>query len=540
MPLLRVKTLFPLVAILSIGFFFWIVDRYDRAALSNLKKPIEQLQNTASAAVSSPNTNTNNNNNININNQKPAIQQLPTQSFGTCEFDPASAPPLAFSEWLQRKNFTRSYIRPHHVSGQTEFRTLEEIKSPVLPPFHSLERGLVSSENQGGLPCPPVIDVDVAIDHDVEETSKMLFGLATTVDRLERLLPSLLYSFGDSKAGVLVLVPESDDDLTKQEAYFRSRGLDVTLEASPLEFTARYFGLVEAFTVHIQSKRPQTTWVSFIDDDTFFPSVASVAAHLKELDATQKYYIGALSEASWQVDTWGHMAFGGAGVFVSKPLLEDLMANYDECQSWGEQPGDQKLGQCIERFGHSSLTTWPSLYQMDLTGAPDGVFESGRRIDTLHHWSSWYTKDVVKMSAVAAAAGKRSVLRRWIFDQQTSIDTTTGQSVRTFWVLTNGYSIVKYTLASNAPENAINFDECEKTWEEDISGYIQSLGPLRPKEQEGVTKERWLLSDAVAVGDNIHQLYSREEDESHSLIELVWLGPKSSGGAGVSNPPEAH
>jgi hypothetical protein len=525
MPILRLKTVFPLIVILSIGFFFWGIDRYDREALSNLKKPIEQLQNTAAAAVSNTNT------------QKPQVQ-LPPQTFGSCEFDPASAPPLAFTEWLQRKNFTRSYIRPHHVSSDKQFKTLEEIKAPVLPPFHALERGLViSPENKGQpLPCPPVVDVEVSMDHDVVETSKMLFGLATTVDRLERMLPSLLYSFGDSQAGLLVLVPESDDDLAVQESYFRSRGLDVILEASPLEFTARYFGLVEAFTYHIKSKRPQTQWVSFIDDDTFLPSVASVAQQLKQLDSSKKYYIGALSESSWQVDTWGHMGFGGAGVFVSTPLLADLMANYDECQSWGEQPGDQKLGQCIERFGNTQLTVWSSLYQMDITGAPDGIFESGRPIHSLHHWTSWYTKDVVKMSAVAAAAGKRSVLRRWIFDQQTSVDATTGQSIRTYWVLTNGYSIVKYTLSASIPENAINFDECEKTWEEDMSGFQQSLGPLRPKDVDGITKERWLLSDAIVVGDNVHQVYSREEDQSHSLIEIVWLGPKGGGGAGVFNP----
>ena len=31
----------------------------------------------------------------------------------------------------------------------------------------------------------------------------------------------------------------------------------------------------------------------------------------------------------------------------------------------------------------------------------------------------------------------------------------------------------------------------------------------------------------------MHQWYVREEDEGHSVIEVVWLGPKGGGGAGV-------
>lgn len=502
LPFVRLKTLFPLIAFFSIAIFFVYIDRYDRAALMRFKR------------LSTPQA------------------HIQLQS---CEIDLGIAPPLAFNDWLIRKNYTRAYFRPQHVNPKTEFQSLEDLTVPVLSEFRALDRGMVvSEENQDPrLPCPPIIDVDVAADYDMKETEKILFGLATTIDRLDRLLPSLLYSYGGTRASILVLVPESEDDLSMQETYFRTRGLDVTIQSSPLEFTARYFGLVEAFTKHIKEKRPHTAWVSFIDDDTFFTSLANIAEQLKAYDPSEKHYIGALSEASWQVDTFGHIAFGGAGVFVSKPLLEVLMEHYEECQSWGEQPGDQKVGQCVEKFGDTPLTLWPTLYQMDITGAPDGVYESGRHIDSLHHWGSWYTKDVVKMSTVAAAAGRRSVLRRWVFDQDEIESNNTGGSLRTFWILTNGYSIVKYTYDENTPDDAINFDHTEKTWEEDINGYDLRLGPLRPKDQEGVTKERWLLKEAVIIGDNVHQIYSREESYGHSVIELVWLGPKGGGGAGV-------
>ncbi|PWY83522.1 hypothetical protein BO70DRAFT_27523 [Aspergillus heteromorphus CBS 117.55] len=512
MPMIRLKTAFPLIALFSIGFFFWCIERFDRDALLRFKH-VDRVSGSGS----------------------PQIQLQPTPPTAkTCDVDPGLLPPLPMSEWLPRKNYTRAYFRPHHVSPKTEFNSLEDIEIPVLPPMTIMERGMiVSPENEDPLPCPPIIDVNVAADHDVDETDKLLFGLATTADRLDRLLPSLLYSYGNTKAGIIVLVPESDDDIPKQEAYFRNRGLDLTLIQSPLDFTARYFGLVDAFSEHIKTKRPQTQWVSFIDDDTFFLSLSTIAEELKLFDVSKKHYIGALSEASWQVDTFGHIAFGGAGVFVSKPLLDVLKEYYDECQSWGEQPGDQKLGQCIQRYGDTPLTLWPSLYQMDMKGEVDGVYESGRKIESMHHWNSWYSKDVVKMTTVAAAAGRRSVLRRWVFDQEEIVNNATGRSTRTFWVFTNGYSLVKYTYDENTPDDAINFDHTEKTWEEDPRGYEARLGPLRERDQEGVTKDRWLLHEAFVVGDNVHQWYVREEDEGHSVIEIVWLGPKGGGGAGI-------
>jgi hypothetical protein len=172
---------------------------------------------------------------------------------------------------------------------------------------------------------------------------------------------------------------------------------------------------------------------------------------------------------------------------------------------------------------------------MDMTDPVDGVYESGRKIESMHHWNSWYSKDVVKMTTVSAAAGRKSVLRRWVFDQEEVINNSTGEVTRHFWVLTNGYSMVKYTYDASVPDDAINFDAVEKTWPEDPRGFEERLGPLRPAEDEGVTKDRWLMRDAYVVGDNVHQFYVREEDEGHSVIEIVWLGPKGGGGGGISD-----
>ncbi|EEH06320.1 conserved hypothetical protein [Histoplasma capsulatum G186AR] len=558
MPPVRLKALTPVIAIALIAFFFWAVDRYDRAALTRFTHPLDRLSpsslrgqghgsDSSNGKGKGKNKNSDNTGPAQLNFQNLRKPNTPHQLCASARHPnpPHSPPPsLTFSEWLIGKNYTRAYFRPRHVSPDTTFSSMETIDHPVLQPFRPLGRGMRvqlsppvdprdpdSDSDSDPWPCPHVVDVDVAADHAIDETSNLLFGLATTVDRLRRLLPALLYSYGRSKASLLVLVPGDTKDIEEHEAYFRNAGLDITLQKSPLPFTARYFGLVEGFTDFIKTTRPNTTWVSFVDDDTFFLSLASIAKQLSTFNASERVYIGALSEASWQVDTFGQIGFGGAGVFVSVPLLERLHGAYDTCQSWGEQPGDQKLAQCIDKFGDTPLTLWDTLYQMDMKGAVDGVYESGRQIHSLHHWGSWYKKDVVKMSTVAAAAGRQSVLRRFRFDEFTTLDSATGASMRSFWVLTNGYSLVRYTMDARLPSHAVNFNHTEKTWDEDQRGYEKRLGPLRPKDQPGIRKERWMLADSVVVGDNVHQTYVNDADGVHSVIELVWLGPAGGGGA---------
>ncbi|KAL2359715.1 hypothetical protein RJZ56_007439 [Blastomyces dermatitidis] len=532
MPPVRLKALTPIIAIVVITLFFWAVDHYDRAALTRFTHPLDRL----SPPSSQPPKDHNARPPPQADTQKPKTPDQLCASGNHPLHRSPPLPPLSFPEWLMGKNYTRTYLRPHHLPPDTKFKSMETIGQQVLQPFRPLGRGMRAPvmDPHDPWPCPNIIDVDVAADYDVEETSNILFGLATTVDRLHRLLPALLYSYGSTKASLLVLVPGDTQKIEENEAYFRNAGLDITLKKFPLAFTARYFGLVEGFTDFIKSHRPNTTWVSFVDDDTYFLSLATVAKQLSTFDPSQRVYIGTLSEASWQVDTFGQIGFGGAGVFVSLPLLERLHGAYETCQSWGEQPGDQKLAQCIDKFGETSLTIWDTLYQMDMKGAVDGVYESGRQIHTLHHWSSWYKKDVVKMSTVAAAAGRQSILRRFRFDEYHTIDSTTGTTMHSFWVLTNGYSLVKYTMNARLSPSAVDFDKTEKTWDEDQRGYEKRLGPMRPKDQPGIKKERWMLADSTVVGDNVHQSYVNDEGGMHSVIELVWLGPKGGGGgAGV-------
>ena len=441
---------------------------------------------------------------------------------------PFAASPLRFSDTLTARTYTRGIIRPRFNHDRRS--NLGRIDEPLLPPFLAQSNVLTSRYARTQTDCSKATIAYVDVDPDPKEdsTEKILFGVATTLERLDAALHNLAYFIGGTKASMIALVPPGND-LADKQMEFRARGLDISLIPSELDFTLRYFSLVRALNAQVP-KRPETEWMILIDDDTFFPSLSLMSERLSTLSSTQPHWIGAISESSWQVRNFGRIGFGGAGVVLSRNLVETLDGRYEECtgESVGvlDMPGDQRLGKCINKvLPKLKLTIWKELHQWDLRPEPHGLFEAGKPVWSFHHFQGgkWGTANMISTSAVTAVAGDNSLLRRWVFDNKGS-----GQhQERDFWILINGYSIVHYHIKAGIPD--INFSHTEHTWADAAEGYEESAGPLRPVDQEGVTKRRWLLRDAVKVGANVHQFYWYEDATENSVIEIVWLGvdPKS-------------
>jgi hypothetical protein len=64
----------------------------------------------------------------------------------------------------------------------------------------------------------------------------------------------------------------------------------------------------------------------FSDDDTFWPDFNSLIRLLSKYDSSKPHIIGALSESTRQVAEWGHIAYGGAGIYVSRALMAKMNA----------------------------------------------------------------------------------------------------------------------------------------------------------------------------------------------------------------------
>ncbi|GES59426.1 hypothetical protein ATEIFO6365_0003070700 [Aspergillus terreus] len=369
-----------------------------------------------------------------------------------------------------------------------------------------------SSHRQGYLATGPSQD-DCLIPHAVAvqvpkpprnvDASHIDFGVATTLGRLNDSLDAFSHWAGYTRTRIFALI-EPDHRLPEVQAKADSLGINLHVTESTEEYQRRYFSLISHLA---QNMRPQTRWSCVIDDDTFFLSMSELVRALAAYDDTQPMYIGGLSESIPQIGAFGLMGFGGAGVFLSRPLLEQISQPeiFEACQNM-DFTGDRRISLCVYQHTSTRLTINHRLHQLDIMGDVSGFFESGRQPPlSVHHWKSWFHMDMAKVSVVSELCGDDCLLRQWQFADG--------------YILTNGISIIKYSSPVDPNDTTM-----ELTWEGQNGAvhesYLHEMGPLRPKDWDKIS---YLLEDSVVEGNNVHQWYvHRDPERGDEIFEVIW------------------
>ncbi|KAJ5184219.1 hypothetical protein N7492_001835 [Penicillium capsulatum] len=331
-------------------------------------------------------------------------------------------------------------------------------------------------------PMPPVVDA-----------SHLLFGVSTSQERLAGSLEAFSHWAGGTKARLFALVEPG-----RQSSALRQRAVDLDIDMTLIESDQ------EVLDRLLLSKRDaRSQWGVIMDDDTFFPSMSHLVKRLATYDASAPQYIGALTEDINGVSNYGYMAYGGAGIFLSMPLLEEMDKHHDECAQLTEF-GDKRISQCIYLHTTTKLTWDRDLHQLDFWHSDgSGFFESGRGLPlSLHHWKSddWFPVDVPGMSKVSSVCGDECQLQRW----------RVGDSGN--WFFVNGFSIIQHSYA--------------QTWDPSPwarkEGWAYSLGPLRPKDEAKITLR---LKEAIVDSPgSLRQIYTYDPQDGQSpyVMEVVW------------------
>lgn len=385
---------------------------------------------------------------------------------------------------------------------------------------------------------PLILDVPL-FDKDPVDASHIIFGMTTTLDRLEESIQFLERWLAYTRAKLFVIAASPDDHTPadpKRMGEVESRMQDLGLNVSIIDavdkkdfFAQRYFSLAK---VMYSNRDSNTQWISFIDDDTFFPSMHSLVSMLDTKDTKEQFYIGALSEDWWSVQRYGLMAFGGAGIFLSTPLAAVIDTNYQDCKdSSGSTAGDIRVMECIYRHTNTKLTHVPGLYQIDIGGDLSGLFESGRLALSLHHWKTGWWDDegygsifpMAKMHLVADICGD-CFMQRWQFGPD--------------MIVSNGFSIATYPKGHlTDPKKLVNLDKMEKTFfyrevptESVNKGIDHYVGPGRPKLELEKEKIQYRFLDAIAVEGGVRQFYIHPgvDGELSTLFEIFWSQRKES------------
>jgi hypothetical protein len=382
------------------------------------------------------------------------------------------------------------------------------------------------------------------------DASDLLFGISTTFSRIsdQENGPIKEWSYwltdGAGKSNgaglILRLVDASDAEIQTTKEMMRKLGIDVKVYPvdGSIEMAKRYLSLVPA--MYNDSSRFKRKFFVMCDDDTFFPSMHALLESLSRYNQKSDLYIGTLSEDVNNIQRHGSQAFGGAGVFISVPLVRKIAELYDVCSTseklsesdsgWGPQ-GDILLRKCIYEHTEVRLTLMRKLHQLDITGDPSGFYEAGLAPLSLHHFKGglWHIARPYEGAQVGHVCGEDCFLQRF----QTSDD----------FIISNGYSVAYYP-------KGIDFDveQMERTFSAlptDFGWNLDfMLGPQRNSLLETGRKASWELMESSVQGPgSVVQTYVRKANdsrwtqnqgaeesgdksrmfESDGIIELVWI-----------------
>ncbi|RDW60410.1 glycosyltransferase family 31 protein [Aspergillus mulundensis] len=415
------------------------------------------------------------------------------------------------------------------VSRTENFTSFDDSLDVAIPSYTTIH---LDTDNARDLrpkdDCTTSIAIQAPPAEPKPDASHLIFGVATSLEKLEESLDAFAHWAGNTSAHIIAVVEQGGSSI-RSRIQQRADDLNLRLTITQTEDDRldRYFSLIRVLYQHHEPSSSEATtstttkptqWAVLIDDDTFFPSMRNLITRLATYDATVPQYIGAMTEDLAHLSGSGYMAYGGAGIFLSIPLLQDLQHHFETCQSLKDK-GDRMLASCIYAHTTAKFTWERGLYQLDLHGDASGFFESGRRLPlSVHHWKSWFNADMVAMGKVARICGDECLLRRFYLAKSKD------------WFLVNGYSVIQDKTLWNEPR------PMEQTWQKSKykgdDPFAYSLGPLRRKDDDKVS---FSLRDAFVVDmapegkmgtgtEEVRQIYvfNATAETPPRVLEVAW------------------
>lgn len=451
-----------------------------------------------------------------------------------CESSLAHLTDLGLSKKIK---YTRRCIKPIFLDV-VDRDEVKNISSPLITTFTTVNLDDQCSTDFENLPCEPLeLPVPKPDPESLGQYAHLLFGVATSSKRLRDSKDSIAHWLANSGATLVSMITDGPIELlsldfAELEAEFAASGVELKLVGrQDLQHTPEqsHMMLIRDLLSHSSSLSSSTRphWLGILDDDTFFPSLHALSTELARHNHTHSQYLGALTENSDALHQGVLAAWGGAGIFLSLELAQETEPHLDGCLSG--RGGDMLIMECIHAHSHARLTTVEGLWQMDFMGDTAGIYESGRRMLSMHHWKSWHWLPVEKMATVTRICGD-CFLERFIFDggpddERPTISSGEASnspgSERGAMVLNVGYSINMYS------EGLPDLSRVEQTWDgiHAWKDYEWSVGPLRSRLDKHQKKTWWLKTAFHDEKGGLSQIYlheGRQEGKDDEAIELIW------------------
>lgn len=262
-----------------------------------------------------------------------------------------------------------------HASDQTNGNASKKLRID-MPAMHPLRRkwnfDLVPPPDDASCTTSTTIEMPRPPSTPPNATN-IVFGVSTPLKRLEDSLQAFLHWAANTGTTIYALVNRehaSDRDMARVTR--KAAAMGITLDIARQNISSadssvgdRYFAMIKHVYERVSQQEQDIQFAGFVDDDTFFPSMRALLDRLDAYDASQPHYIGGLSEDMVLLDLIGHMAYGGAGVFLSLPMLAQVYEHWDDCEEHHTPGGgDKRLKECILGHTTSKLEVEEKLHQV--------------------------------------------------------------------------------------------------------------------------------------------------------------------------------
>lgn len=272
---------------------------------------------------------------------------------------------------------SRRCVRPI-FSADADRDVVANIGSRLLTKKGTLELSDACTINVDAIPCDPLeLPVPTAYPKNQGQFTHLTFGVATTFSRLLDSKYSFAHWLSDSGSTLIGLLTDDFEELahvdpTSLEEEYRAEGMNLVLvpkHRSEHSTEQSHVMIIRDMLQNPRARGAETHWFGIIDDDTFFPSLYALASAFSHYDHTKPQYLGQLTESAHILPIGILGGFGGAGIFLSRPLAQLLDPHLESClEEFPRRGGDMQIMSCIYAHSFAKLTMINGLYQVSSLG----------------------------------------------------------------------------------------------------------------------------------------------------------------------------
>jgi hypothetical protein len=217
---------------------------------------------------------------------------------------------------------------------------LEVLEDAMINDVVFLDRNATEKEAELSASVCPLHMVSILPDRSASRytASSVIFGITIGVDDIPKAIQHWQFWARSPDIEFLVLLPSAESTRAKEAEQLLREALMVTVHVETSSDTDDFAKLYLSLVTRMRARALSTVkWFAILTPGTFVTSIDDFLLALDPYDASHRLYLGgyrlydetdpSLSESTGQKSQYGIIAYGGAGVVLSRSLVDGVNRN---------------------------------------------------------------------------------------------------------------------------------------------------------------------------------------------------------------------